>query len=85
MFAKTLHFDYYHLIFLTNQNSCKKIKKELVLSFKKFPTVIMKLADKEKILSVEAVNDTDNVGIVTKHGRMLLFKSSDLRPMGKTA
>ena len=85
VFAKTLHFDYHHLIFLTNQNSCKKIKKELVLSFKKFPTVIMKLADKEKILSVEAVNDTDNVGIVTKHGRMLLFKSSDLRPMGKTA
>ncbi len=85
VFAKTLHFDYHHLIFLTNQNSCKKIKKELVLSFKKFPTVIMKLADKEKILSVEAVNDTDNVGIVTKHGWMLLFKSSDLRPMGKTA
>jgi len=85
VFAKTLHFDYHHLIFLTNQNSCKKIKKELVLSFKKFPTVIMKLADKEKILSVEAVNDTDNVGIVTKHWWMLLFKSSDLRPMGKTA
>jgi len=85
IFAKTLHFDYHHLIFLTNQNSCKKIKKELVLSFKKFPTVIMKLADKEKILSVEAVNDTDNIWIVTKHGWMLLFKSSDLRPMGKTA
>ena len=45
----------------------------------------MKLADKEKILSVEAVNDTDNVWIITKHGWMLLFKSSDLRPMGKTA
>ena len=85
VFAKTLHFDYHHLVFLTNQNSCKKIKKELVLSFKKFPTVIMKLADKEKILSVEAVNDSDNIGIVTKHGWMLLFKSGDLRPMGKTA
>jgi DNA gyrase/topoisomerase IV subunit A len=85
VFAKTLHFDYHHLIFLTNQNSCKKINKELVLSFKKFPTVIMKLADKEKIVSVEAVNDTDNVGVITKHGWMLLFKSSDLRPMGKTA
>jgi len=85
VFAKTLHFDYHHLIFLTNQNSCKKIKKELVVSFKKFPTVIMKLADKEKILKVEAVNDSDNVGILTKHGWMLLFKSSDLRPMGKTA
>ena len=85
VFAKTLHFDYHHLIFLTNQNSCKMIKKELVLSFKKFPTVIMKLADKERILKVEAVNDTDNIWILTKHWRMLLFKSSDLRPMGKTA
>ncbi|MFA6255819.1 MAG: DNA gyrase subunit A [Candidatus Absconditabacterales bacterium] len=85
VFAKTLHFDYHHLVFLTNQNSIKKINKELVLSFKKFPTVIMKLADKEKILSVEAVNDTDNIGILTKHGWMLLFKSSNLRPMGKTA
>ena len=61
IFAKTLHFDYQHLVFLTNQNSIKKIKKELVLSFKKFPTVIMKLADKEKILSVEAVSDTNNI------------------------
>ena len=85
IFAKTLHFDYHHLIFLTNQNSCKKINKELVLSFKKFPTIIMKLADKEKILSVEAVNNTDNIGILTKHWWMLLFKSIDLRPMGKTA
>jgi DNA gyrase/topoisomerase IV subunit A len=81
VFAKTLHFDYQHLVFLTNQNSIKKIKKELVLSFKKFPTVIMKLADKEKIVSVEAVNETDNIGVITKQGRMLLFKSSDLRPM----
>ena len=85
VFAKTLHFDYHHLVFLTNQNSIKKIKKELVLSFKKFPTLIMKLADKEKILSVEAVNDTDNIGIITKCGSMLLFKSNDLRAMGKTA
>ena len=85
VFAKTLHFDYQHLVFLTNQNSIKKINKELVLSFKKFPTVIMKLADKEKILSVEAVNETNNIGIITKQGWMLLFKSSDLRPMGKTA
>ena len=85
VFAKTLHFDYHHLVFLTNQNSIKKIKKELVLSFKKFPTIIMKLADKEKILSVEAVNNSDNIGILTKHWWMLLFKSVDLRPMGKTA
>lgn len=85
IFAKTLHFEFNYLTFLTNQNSIKKAKKELVLSFKKFPTKIMGLADWEKILNVEAVNDWDNIGIITKQGWMLLFKSQDLRPMWKTA
>jgi DNA gyrase/topoisomerase IV subunit A len=85
VFAKTLHFDYRDLIFLTNQNNLKKTKKELVLSFKKFPTTIMKLADKEKIVKVIPITDGDNVGIVTKNGWMLLFPESELRTMGKTA
>lgn len=66
IFAKTLHFEYNDLIFLTNQNSIKKIKKELLLSFKKFPTVVMNLADKEKIVAVEAVNSGERVGILTE-------------------
>jgi len=85
IFAKTLHFEFNYLVFLTNKNSIKKAKKELVLSFKKFPTNIMKLEDKEKILSVSPVNDSDHLGIITKQGRWLLFKSDDIRPMGKTA
>ena len=85
VFAKTLHYNYDHLVFLTNQNSIKKIDKNLVLSFKKFPTVIMNLQPKEKILKVEAVIDSDNIGILSKQGRMLLFKSEDIRAMGKTA
>lgn len=85
VFAKTLHFAYDHLVFLTNQNNIKKVDKNLVLSFKKFPTVVMNLQPKEKIVSVEAVNDTDHLGILTKQGRMLLFSAVDIRPMGKTA
>ncbi len=85
VFAKTLHFHYDYLVFLTNQNSIKKTKKELVLSFKKFPTTIMGLQPGEKICRVLPVNDGDNVGILTQQGRMLLFKSDDIRPMGKTA
>lgn len=85
IFAKTLHFEFNYLVFLTNKNSIKKTKKELVLSFKKFPTTIMKLEDKEKILAVSPVNDADNLVIITKQGRGLLFKSNDIRPMGKTA
>ena len=85
VFAKTLHFQYDYLVFLTNQNSIKKTKKELVLSFKKFPTTIMGLQSGEKICRVLPVNDWDNVGVLTQQGRMLLFKSDDIRPMGKTA
>jgi DNA gyrase subunit A len=85
IFAKTLHFAYDHLVFLTNQNNIKKIDKNLVLSFKKFPTVVMNLQPNEKIVNVEAVNDSDNIGILTKQGRMLLFPAGEIRPMGKTA
>jgi DNA gyrase/topoisomerase IV subunit A len=85
VFAKTLHFEFNYLIFLTNKNSIKKTKKELVLSFKKFPTIIMKLEEKEKILAVSPVNDWDHLGIITKQWRWLFFKSDDIRPMGKTA
>ena len=85
VFAKTLHFHYDYLIFLTNQNSIKKIKKELVLSFKKFPTTIMGLEKGEKILKVLPVSDWENIGVLSQQGRMLLFKSDEVRPMGKTA
>ena len=47
--------------------------------------MIMKLQDKEKIVKVVAVAEEDNLGIVTRDGRMLLFNQGDLRPMGKTA
>lgn len=85
VFAKTLHYSYEYLTFLTTHNNIKKIQKELVLSFKKFPTVIMHLEPGEKIVKVEAVNDSDNLWIITKQGRMLLFNTADLRPMWKTA
>jgi hypothetical protein len=57
IFAKTLHFQFDYLVFLTNKNSIKKTQKELVLSFKKFPTTIMGLEPGEKILAVNPVND----------------------------
>jgi len=85
VFAKTLHYAYDYLVFLTDQNSIKKIDKNLILSFRKFPTMVMNLADKEKIVKVEAVNDGENLGIITKLGTMLLFKTDDIRPTGKSA
>jgi len=86
IFAKTLHAPFDHLLLMTTDNNIKKVDKNMVLSFKKFPTSIMKLPGKnEKVVNVLPVSDTDTIGIATKHGRLLLFKSSELRPMGKTA
>jgi DNA gyrase subunit A len=85
IFAKTLHFDYENLVLFTNLNSIKKIKKELVLSFKKFPTKIMNLWDKEKILSVEATNPWDNLCILSQQWWMNIFPNDNIRPMWKTA
>ena len=85
IFAKTLQYEFNYLVFLTNKNSIKKTLKELVLSFKKFPTTIMGLEPGEKILAVNPVNDGDNLCILSKQGWMLIFKSDDIRPMGKTA
>jgi len=52
---------------MTSDNNIKKIDKNLVLSFKKFPTSIINLPGKnEKILNVLPVSDSDTIGIATK-------------------
>lgn len=86
IFAKTLHAPFDHLLLMTTDNNIKKVDKNMVLSFKKFPTSIMKLPGKnEKIINVLAVSDNDIIGVATKQWRLLLFKSGELRPMGKAA
>ena len=85
IFANTLHYNYDHLLFLTKDNNIKKINKDLILKFKKFPTIIMKLETKEKIAAVLPVSDWDNIAVVTEQWRGLLFPAADIRPMWKTA
>ncbi len=86
VFAKTLHFQYDYLFLYTSDNNMKKIEKDLVLSFKKFPTTVMKLPKKwEKIVSVLAVSENDKIWVLSQQWYGLIFNQSDLRPMWKTA
>jgi DNA gyrase subunit A len=87
VFARTIeNADYKYLTFLTTHNNIKKIKKGLVLSFKKFPTIVMNLPGKgERIVAVTPVIEGDKLAIVSKQGVGLIFDESDIRPMGKTA
>ncbi len=86
IFAKTLHANFDHLLMMTNDNNIKKIDKNLVLGFKKFPTTIMNLPGKnEKILNVLAVEDGDTIAVASQQWWFLMFPSKELRPMGKTS
>lgn len=83
--CETMEDDYDYLCMLSNDNTLKKIKKDLLLSFKKFPTVIMALEKNERITSVVPTKDNEHLGIISKQGQLLLFSEGELRPMWKGA
>ncbi|MFA7284346.1 MAG: DNA topoisomerase (ATP-hydrolyzing) [Candidatus Absconditabacterales bacterium] len=83
--CETMEDDYQCLSMITNKNSLKKIKKDLLLGFKKFPTVIMNLEEGEHIINITPTNEGDAIGIISTDGNMVLFKEENLRPMGKTS
>jgi DNA gyrase subunit A len=87
VFARTIgNVDYKYLTFLTTHNNIKKIKKELVLKFKKFPTVVMNLPERgERIVAVVPVIEGDKIAVISQKGIGLIFDESDVRAMGKTA
>lgn len=61
VFTETMGFDFDYLVILTNQNNIKKITKKLLLSFKKFPTVVMGLGPKEQIIKVLPIKENDRI------------------------
>lgn len=85
VFINTTLHDYKELALMTDKNSLKKIKKDMLLGFKKFPTMIMTLEWNEKIIAVQAVRDHDAIGIVSQKWYLSLFPEEQCRPMGKTA
>ena len=66
VFINTTLHDYKELAMMTDKNNLKKIKKELLEGFKKFPTSIMTLETNEKIIAVQAVRDGDAIGILSQ-------------------
>jgi DNA gyrase subunit A len=85
VFVSTMNHDYTHLCFLTNHNSLKKIDKNLLLKFRKFPTAIMNLDPGECIINVIATNNTDKIAVISQQGMMLIFPIWSMRAMGKTS
>lgn len=85
VFSETMGFDFDYLMIVTNKNNIKKVSKDLLTSLKKFPTIIMGLEKNEIILKVAPIKKDEKIGIVSENGKILIFKESQVRPMGKTA
>jgi len=86
IFSEVMGYDFDYLVMVTNQNTMKKIDKKLLLTFKKFPTIVMGLAKGEQIIKVLPIKKDDQIGVISERGRILIFDpKQQLRAMGKTA
>lgn len=85
VFSETMAHEFDFICMLTNHNNIKKIKKDLLLSFRKFPTIVMDLAKDEHIIKVLPLKKWDKIGVVSAGGKMIIFPEVQVRDMGKTA
>ena len=85
VFSETMWFDFEFLVFLTSHNNIKKVKKDLLLKFKKFPTTIMGLEKWEKIIKVIPIKADDKIWVISEMWKILIFRQKFVRPMWKTA
>jgi DNA gyrase subunit A len=85
VFAETMEHDFDYFVMLTNRNNIKKVKKSLISSFKKFPTIVMNLDAGEHIIRVIPIKIGQKIWIISAQGRILLFNQNQVRDMGKTS
>ncbi len=85
VFSETTAQDFDHLVILSNKNNVKKVSKELLFKLKKFPTTCMGLEDGETVIKVLPVKEDDKIWAISEEGSILLYPSSQIRAMWKTA
>ena len=85
VFSETAAFDFDHLLILSNQNNVKKVSKETLFKMKKFPTTCMGLGEWETVIKVLPVKEEDKIWVISQQGQILIYESSQVRAMGKTA
>lgn len=85
VFANSITADFDNLIILTNYNNIKKISKETIEKFKKFPTIIMNLEKGEKIIRVLQTLKWDHIWVLSQKWMMVVYNESQIRAMWKTS
>ncbi len=73
------------LFMVTENGVAKKVAAKSFQDVRASGIIAVKLAPKDKLVSVELVKKGDDISIVTKHGQSIRFKESAIREMGRAA
>lgn len=73
------------LIAVTKQGTIKKTALSNFDTNRKTGLIAMNLKDGDELIGIKQTSGTNNVIIVTKHGKCICFSEDDVRPMGRIA
>ena len=73
------------LIAVTKQGTIKKTALSNFDTNRKTGLIAMNLKDRDELIGIKQTSGTNNVIIVTKHGKCICFSEDDVRPMGRIA
>lgn len=73
------------LIAVTKQGIIKKTALSNFDTNRKTGLIAMNLKDGDELIGIKQTSGTNNVIIVTKHGKCICFSENDVRPMGRIA
>ena len=75
-----------HSLFMVTENgTSKRVAAKSFQDVRASGIIAIKLAPKDKLVSVELVKKGDDISIVTKEGQSIRFKESAVREMGRAA
>ncbi len=73
------------LIGVTKNGTIKKTSLSNFDTARKTGIIAMNLKDDDQLVDIKETSGSDNVIIVTKHGKCICFSEDDVRPMGRIA
>ena len=74
-----------YLIGVTKHGTIKKTALSNFDTNRKAGLIAINLKDGDELVGIKQTSGTDNVIIVTKHGKCICFSENDVRPMGRIA
>lgn len=83
--SKEMQEKYGYMFLATKNGLVKKVKLDAFAKVRSNGLIALNLKDGDQLLGARFVNDEDEIFMATHNGQAIRFKSTDVRPMGRTA